>query len=210
MAVFGRPNRLEGRYRMAAKIAYVLLSAALAGALSACADEPTTTGSATAVGSGAAADFGLPADAGKAAVAAGLPMLGEEKLAVHYHAHLDLSLRGSVVAVPAGIGIDTKNNKISPLHTHEPDGVVHIESATDVPFTLGQFFTEWGHPISAQQIGSVTAAAGEQIRVYRNGTLVEGDPAAMTFKPHDEVYVWLGRANEQPQVPGAYNFPAGE
>jgi hypothetical protein len=156
-----------------------------------------------------AADFGLPPDASAAAAQAGLPMLGEEHLAVHYHAHLDLVVRGTRMAVPAYIGIDRARNRIAPLHTHTPDGIVHIESATDVPFTLGQLFTAWGHPLSTSAIGAVQVASGEAVRVYRNGELVSGDPAAMVFKSHDEVFVWLGPSSEQPTVPPSYNFPSG-
>ncbi|WP_051367174.1 hypothetical protein [Hamadaea tsunoensis] len=184
--------------RVRTAVAGLVLILAAAG----CADDPAAPAA-------SGGDFGLPADPGAAAVAAGLPMLGQEMLAVHYHAHLDVSAHGKIITVPGGIGIDTRKNKISPLHTHDTSGIVHIESAADIPFTLGQFFTEWGHPISATAIGSARAADGEQVRVYRNGTLVTGDPAAMKFEPHDEIFVYLGGANDQPQAPTSYEFPQG-
>jgi hypothetical protein len=190
------------RMRVRVALAALALVVAPLGAAG-CSDEPS------APPGGSGGDFGLPADPGGAAVAAGLPMLGQEMLAVHYHAHVDVMVHGAVVTVPGGIGIDTKKSHISPLHTHDASGIVHIESAADIPFTLGQFFTEWGHPLSATKIGSVAAADSEQVRVYRNGTLVPGDPAAMKFEPHDEIFVYLGGANDQPQVPAAYEFPAG-
>lgn len=151
-----------------------------------------------------------PADPSAAVAAAGLPMLGEEQLAVHYHAHLDVLVNGQKVPVPAGIGIDEARQKISPLHTHDDTGVIHIESAKDVPFTLGQLFAEWGQPLRAGQVGPVTVASGQQLRVYRNGQQVSGDPAALRLGSHDEIVVWVGPADQQPQVPSSYNFPAGE
>jgi hypothetical protein len=153
--------------------------------------------------------LGLPADASAAAAQAGLPMLGAEELAVHYHAHLDVIVDGSAVTVPAGIGIDEQRHMIAPLHTHQPDGIVHIESATDVPFTLGQLFTAWGHPISATSIGAFPVPQGEQLRVYRNGTLQTGDPAKIVFKAHDEIVVWVGPADAKPTIPADYAFPSG-
>jgi uncharacterized protein YceK len=193
------------------RTALIVLCAAIALAgCSSASSSSSSSDSPTSAASSTAGAYALPDDASKTAAEAGLPMLGEEKLAVHYHAHLDLIVRGAAVTVPAGIGIDTKRNRISPLHTHEPDGVVHIESATDVPFTLGQFFTAWGHPISVNGIGSVTAGQGEQLRVYRNGTPVTGDPAALKFEAHDEIVVWIGPANQQPSVPRGFDFPAGE
>jgi hypothetical protein len=157
----------------------------------------------------ATADWALPADASAAATRAGLPMLGQEMLAVHYHAHLDVLVRGQTITVPAHIGIDEVRQRISALHTHDTSGVVHIESAQDIPYTLGQLFTEWGQPLTTSQVGPVHVQTGEQVRVYRNGTLVSGDPAALKFAAHDEIVVWLGPASQQPQVPTGYSFPNG-
>lgn len=153
--------------------------------------------------------WGAPADPSAAARAAGLPMLGEEKLAVHYHAHLDVIINGQPVPVPAELGVDEVKHLIAPLHTHDPSGVVHVESATDVPFTLGQVFTEWGQPLHADRVGPVAVGAGQVLRVYRNGQPVSGDPAALVLHGHDEIVVWVGPADQQPQVPSSYTFPAG-
>ena len=171
------------------------------------------TRSARAYGPGpqaAAPSWPAPADASAAVRAAGLPMLGEEKLAVHYHAHLDVIIDGQPVPVPAGLGIDEARHLIAPLHTHDPSGIVHIESATDVPFTLGQVFTEWGQPLGAGRIGSFTVPSGQEIRVYRNGQQVTGDPAKVVLKAHDEIVVWVGPAGERPTPPSAYPFPPGD
>jgi hypothetical protein len=136
-------------------------------------------------------------------------MLGEEKLAVHYHAHLDVIVNGTPVPVPAGLGIDQFRQLIAPLHTHDDSGVVHIESATDVPFTLGQVFAEWGQPLRADRVGPVAVGAGTVLRVYRDGQPVTGDPAALRLGAHDEIVVWVGPTDQQPQVPANYAFPAG-
>jgi hypothetical protein len=136
-------------------------------------------------------------------------MLGQEQLTVHYHAHLDVVVDGQGVPVPAFIGIDLVRHLISSLHTHDASGVVHIESATDVPFTLGQVFTEWGQPLRADQVGPVTIAHGQELRVYRNGQRVAGDPSALRLRAHDEIVVWVGPSSEQPKVPSNYAFPPG-
>ncbi|MBA3743537.1 hypothetical protein [Sporichthya sp.] len=47
---------------------------------------------------------------------------------------------------------------ISPLHTHDPDGILHTEAKQDTLNTLGQFFTVWG--ISSPRTASLTGAAG--------------------------------------------------
>jgi hypothetical protein len=157
----------------------------------------------------AATDWPLPADPSAAVAEAGLPMLGEEQLAVHYHAHLDVIVNGVPVTVPAGIGIDERRQKISPLHTHDTTGVVHIESADARPFTLGELFAEWGQPFTDSQVGPVSLTGGEVLRVYRNGTPIRIAPAILSLAAHDEIVVWVGPAGATPRVPSGYAFPAG-
>jgi hypothetical protein len=164
--------------------------------------QPSTTPSAP-------AGWAAPLDTSAAAQQAGLPMLGQEVLTVHYHAHLDVIVDGQPITVPAGIGIDNIRQAISPLHTHDTSGIVHIESAQNIPFTLGQFFTEWGQPLTTHQVGPTTITSGEVLRVYRNGTLVTGDPAGLKFQAHQEIAVWVGPSSATPTVPKTYQFPAG-
>jgi hypothetical protein len=153
--------------------------------------------------------WAAPLDTSAAAKKAGLPMLGQEMLDVHYHAHLDVIVDGRHITVPAGIGIDDIRQAISPVHTHDTTGVVHIESAKDVPFTLGQFFTEWGQPLTTGQVGPKTISSGEVLRVYRNGKPVAGDSAALKLQAHNEIAVWVGPSNATPTVPASYKFAAG-
>src|SRR5262249_7959582 len=114
--------------------------------------------------------WGKPADASAAVAAAGLPMLGEEGNALHIHTHLDVIVNGSAVQVPAEIGIDEARQKISPLHSHDTSGVIHIESPdANASFTLGQYFTEWQVSVSADHIGGLTNDATHHLKAYVNG-----------------------------------------
>jgi hypothetical protein len=199
-----------------AAVAAAVTTVALAGCTSPAATGTTPTSTlATASGAvatptpGTTTGWGLPADPSAAAKAAGLPMLGEETLTVHYHAHLDVLVDGRPVPVPAGIGIDETKRLISPLHTHDGTGVVHIESAKDVPFTLGQVFAEWGQPLTDRHVGPVTLTSGQVLRVFRNGQQASGDPAALRLGAHDEIVVWVGASDAQPKVSASYSFPPG-
>src|SRR5499433_3938616 len=125
----------------------------------------TSATSASTAGQPVPSSWPAPTDAYAAVQAAGLPMLGREELAVHHHAHLDVMVNGRSVPVPADIGIDEVRQLISPLHTHDDTGVIHIESAGEMPFTLGQFFAEWGQPLRATQVGPVAITAGQELRV---------------------------------------------
>jgi hypothetical protein len=102
-------------------------------------DSPPAT---TAVGADSVPPWPAPADATAAARNAGLPMLSSEGTVEHIHVHLDVLDDGQAVPVPANIGIDTARGAISPLHTHDASGVIHIESPVKRQFSLGEFFSE--------------------------------------------------------------------
>ena len=81
-----------------------------------------------------------PTDPSAAVHAAGLPMLGREGNVEHIHAHLDVLVDGQTIPVPADIGIDVHRRTISPLHTHDGSGVLHIESPVKRQFSLVSSF----------------------------------------------------------------------
>jgi hypothetical protein len=168
------------------------------------------TSSAPAANGGAAAtDWSRNPDQTSTSKKAGLPMLGGEMTQVHYHAHLDIVVDGQPVTVPQYVGIDENAQTITALHTHDTSGVIHIESGADIPFTLGQFFTEWGQQLSSTQVGPVAVGADKEVHLIVNGKEVTGDPAKYVLKAHDEVALVVGAKGQTPQVPSSYNFPNG-
>ncbi|MEV0718399.1 hypothetical protein [Asanoa sp. NPDC050611] len=150
-----------------------------------------------------------PQDATARVTAAGLPMLGEEGNVEHIHAHLDVIADGQPVTVPAEIGIDEGTGQLSPLHTHDTTGVVHVESPVKAEFSLGQLFTEWDVSLSADHIGALTAGDGKTLQAYVNGKAVQGDPAAIVLHAHDEIALVYGTTAQQADPPASYTFPAG-
>ncbi len=154
----------------------------------------------------------LPADAEPYIAAAGLSVLSEEQLEVHYHAHLDVIADGRKVTVPAGIGFVVDGGKvkgITVLHTHDTSGIVHIESASNEAFTLGQVFTEWGVGIDATHVGGLQADDSHVLQTYVNGRRFTGDPATIRLKRHLEIALWYGPKGEKVTVPKSYRFPNG-
>jgi hypothetical protein len=151
-----------------------------------------------------------PADATAAARNAGLPMLSSEGNVEHIHVHVDVLNDGQPIPVPANIGIDTTRRAISPLHTHDDSGVVHIESPVKRQFSLGEFFSEWGVSLSADNIGGLRETDGKVVRAYINGELRTGDPAAIMFNQHDEIALVYGLPQSGESVPATYDFPAGD
>ena len=151
-----------------------------------------------------------PADVPARATAAGLP-LGAMGMAEHYHLHVDVLVNGEAVPVPANIGVDPSSGAMSYLHTHTPDGLVHIEAGTNgQPFTLGQLFTEWNVRLTPTQIGGLTATEGNTLTLYVNGKQVPGDPAQLRLASHQQVALVYGPAGQKVDVPATYDFAPGE
>ncbi|TPG28142.1 hypothetical protein [Mycolicibacterium hodleri] len=133
-----------------------------------------------------------PTDVAAAVARSGLPLLRAEGTALHIHAHLDVFVDGTPVVIPAGIGIDERGGTISPLHTHDSSGVIHVESPIQSTFTLAEFFSEWNVTLSASHIGGLSVTPGSPLRAYVNGHRVPGNPGALTLHNHDEIAVVYG------------------
>ncbi len=135
-----------------------------------------------------------------------LPALYEEGNALHIHQHLDILINGKPVTVPSGIGINQSARFISPLHTHDVSGVMHVESDVKRDFTLGQFFDVWGVRFTKSCIGAYCAKGADTLRVFVNGKPVSDDPRNLILRDHQEIAVVYGPATANVIVPSSYRF----
>ena len=132
-----------------------------------------------------------------------LHTLSQEGSVLHIHQHLDVYVNGTHVAVPAGIGI-YDNSFTTEMHTHDAGGVLHVESPTNHPFTLGQFFGEWSVKLTANCLGRYCG----KLHWWVNGTQQRGNPADLNLHAHQEIVIAAGRSPAH--IPSSYRFPAGE
>ena len=144
----------------------------------------------------------VPALQGRLA-AVHLDALGQEGNVEHIHMHLDVYVNGAHVTVPAGVGIDD-NSFITELHTHATDDVIHLESPKSRPYTLGQFFGEWGVRLNASCLGRYCG----DLHWWVNGKKQTGNPADLVLHAHQEIVIATGKPPVH--VPASFNFPAGE
>lgn len=75
---------------------------------------------------------------------------------IHWHPKLKIIIKGEEQFIPPNIGITIGNNidnqisgmRMSPTHTHESDGTIHLENnkpwLKPETLTLGYFFKVWG------------------------------------------------------------------
>ncbi|HET7473331.1 MAG TPA: hypothetical protein VFJ71_09420 [Candidatus Limnocylindrales bacterium] len=205
----------RGRIRLAIVAAVVVLAAGCGGTPAPSAPAASAIASAASpTGPVGAADWPAPADPMARAVQAGLKPGPKEFGVNHVHAHLDVFVDGTPVTVPAGIGINIADPAvrtfdlpdgskeyggielcndpcISPLHTHNNSGVLHTESATATPNTLGEFFVEWGVPLDLSCV-STYCSPTTKIAIYVDGDLSTGDPRAIELTDLREIAVVIG------------------
>jgi hypothetical protein len=133
------------------------------------------------------------------------------------------------IEVPSAIGIDIVANGIehelsddgnaheyflpascdapclSPLHTHDPSGIIHTESkdADQQPYTLGQFFAEWGLALDADCVGQF-CTADTTIAVYTDGEQFTANPADIELTSHLEIAIVIG--TPPTAIPDSFTF----
>lgn len=209
-AARGRARRRVWAWRVFAALTGVAVAAVLTVAIVAQREKAPATaqglGKVSGIGAIAPPPWAAPADVPPRVAAAGL-RLGRMGTAEHYHAHLDVMVNGRAVAVPANIGVDPASGTMSALHTHTPDGVLHIEADTKGQvFTLGQLFTEWNVRLTPNAIGSLTVADNKQLVVYVNGKLRSEDPALVRLEPNQNIALLFGTADNIRDVPKSFDF----
>lgn len=133
-------------------------------------------------------------------------MLPAEALVEHIHAHLDVFYEGQPITVPAGLGIDYNAGRISPLHTHDTTGIVHVESPEVKPYYLGQLLTEWGLQSGSGCLAGQCPPA-HPVVVYVNGSSSPTPLEKVEITAHAEIAVVIGTAPAT--IPNSYSFPRG-
>jgi hypothetical protein len=78
------------------------------------------------------------------------------------------------------------------LHTHTPDGIIHIEAPLNRSFTLADFFAVWGQPLSRTQAATASAGKGRTLRVWVDGKPYTGDPGAIPLMAHTDIVIEAG------------------
>lgn len=98
----------------------------------------------------------------------------------HWHPKLTILIDGKKISIPDDIGygtgrtIDThlSGMRMSPTHTHESDGTIHIENNNPAEkpktLTLGYFFYVWDKTFSATCVFNYCVDNGE-LKMFVNG-----------------------------------------
>lgn len=153
----------------------------------------------------------LPDNPSEAAKAAGLRIGPMEGTAAHFHSHLDITVNGQPIVVPANIGIDLNSGQMSELHTHDERGVLHVEAPTaGGRYTLGQVFTEWRVRLDASGVGGLNNTKTDSLRAYVDGKRFRGDPATIELSARRQISLIYGPRAAEDNPAASYDFEPGE
>ena len=202
---------MEWRQRSVVLLCLLLPAACGGGSSSSDTPKPSTAASDLEVPS-----WSLPADPMSLARGAGLRPDTKEYLTYHVHTHLDVFVNGDPVEIPAGIGIKVTDPAvknfgsgyggipekgceqvcISPLHTHDPDGVIHTEAPSEVRFTLGQFFVQMGVRLNASCVDKF-CTPDVPVAAVIDGQRQSGNPADIVLRDSQEIAIVIGTPPEE-------------
>lgn len=137
---------------------------------------------------------------------AGLEPLKEEGQVLHIHQHLEMVINGKPITVPANLGVGFAY--ISPFHTHDATGILHVEAPEIKDFKIGQFFDQWGVDLNDNCVGTYCADENNKLVVGVNGQPIT-NVRDYVVKQHDKIYIWYGSKSEAVTIPAEYSFPEG-
>jgi hypothetical protein len=204
-----RRRRRRGLIAVLGVVAVVLVAAAVTAAVLL----PGRSASAGGAGAGRTSPppWAAPADVEQRAQAAGLEMLSAEGEALHIHEHLSITVDGTPEQVPALLGIDEAAQRISPIHTHDTTGIIHVESPVVKTFRLGQVFTEWNVALGLGRVGGyLDGHDGDRVAVFVNRVAYPGDPSRIALGKRQDIDLVVTTDGSVPKAPTtAFAFPAG-
>jgi hypothetical protein len=113
------------------------------------------------------------------------------KIIMHTHSSLNVTVNGNSIPVPNGVGINSTlwndhsldefgtaqetsvfgmvTPSMSPLHTHDSSGIIHVESTEFKNYTLGDFLNIWGLPLEGKKVSLIVG--GNSTENYTNHPL---------------------------------------
>ena len=116
----------------------------------------------------------------KAEVASTVPyLLPNLPLKQHIHPELKIFVDGVEEALPAEIGLTLTQHRA--IHTHETDGVIHIEAQDTREYTLGNFMSVWEKAIARDGYDVLMLVDESPSTEYENLVLRDGQKIVLKY-----------------------------
>ena len=125
-----------------------------------------------------------------------------EQTAYHVHAHVSIYINGQASAIPQGVGI-VSGSCYYWLHTHNPDGIIHIEAPAKTTLTLGNFFDIWDGKFSTLGY-PIQLADPSNWKVWVDGKPYTGNFRNIPLQAHELITLAYNSPNVKPDT--TYNW----
>ncbi len=146
----------------------------------------------------------------RAEIPAGQPVDGihcdqMEGSVVHIHQHVTILDHGKPVGIPDDLGRPLIGQCLYWIHTHTPDGIIHVESPNFKTFDLGNVFDVWGQPLTRTDVAGAKPKKGERVVTWVDGSRYAGDPRTIQLTQHLDVTIEVGPPYAKPAPFTAWN-----
>ncbi len=126
---------------------------------------------------------------------------------LHVHQHLALFVNGKQIAIPEYVGfVPNPSNPAAGclywIHTHDAEGIIHVESPHVRLFHLGDFFAIWGQPLRANDVAGFKGP----VTIWLNGARFTGNAKQIPLVEHQQIVIDIGSPAPDP----FYVFPSGD
>lgn len=127
-----------------------------------------------------------------------------EQTAYHVHAHVSIWIDGQLSAIPAGVGIAPDTSCYYWLHTHNPDGIIHIEAPAKTAPTFGNFLDIWDSHFSSLGY-PIELADPTNWKVWVDGKPYTGNFRNISLQAHELITLAYNSPNVKPDTTYAWN-----
>ena len=122
-----------------------------------------------------------------------------EQTAYHVHAHVSIYINGQLSAVPQYVGIAPDGSCYYWLHTHNTDGIIHIEAPAKTTPTLGNFFDIWDSHFSTLGY-PIQLADPANWKVWVDGKPYSGNFRNIPLQAHELITLAYNSPNVTPDT----------
>lgn len=105
------------------------------------------------------------------------------KTAIHWHPQLEIYVKGEKQPFPPGVGLS--GSSMAPMHTHDPDGSIHVEMGgpvKDSSVRLGRFFEIWGKDFNSFGTNVKMTVNGKENTELQNYQMKDGDKIELRYE----------------------------
>lgn len=126
-----------------------------------------------------------------------------EQTAYHVHAHVSIYIKGQLSLVPSQTGIAPDGSCFYWLHTHNTDGIIHIEAPAKTTPTLGNFLDIWDSKFSTLGY-PIQLADPSNWKVWIDGKPYTGNFRNIHLQAHELITLAYNSPNVTPDT--TYNW----